>query len=50
MKDEWPCWKDQVIKLANIESTSRPLIKKLLKEFEAADEANNEGQSIHYVL
>ena len=49
MKDEWPEWVKKLVQLAKLEATSRPVIRRLLKDLEDITEPvdNEDGMDIY---
>ena len=43
LMDEWLEWKEKIVKMAKVESKTRPLVKKLVLEF---DSSGSEGKLI----
>ena len=45
-KDGWPSWSEKIVKLGDVESLSRPLIRKMVATIKASDSVSNkEGRS-----
>ena len=46
LKQQWPEWSDKIKKFAEIESQTRPAIKKLYEELDQNDVENVDGMHI----